>query len=95
MSLRAMKGLARTPPGSLKIINTGKREFSRVSTIHSRARLLTGAMGVPLMCEDIVGSNPMNIYMVEDTGDSWRPNAVFCPSNYVHGHAVGTMEGGL
>lgn len=35
MSLRGTKGLARTPPGSLKLLNTGKGVLSRVSAFHS------------------------------------------------------------
>ena len=88
MSFRKTKSLACTPPGLLKSINEDKQDVVRVSAIHSRVRLLMGAMGVPVMREDIAGSNPVNICMVGDTGDSRRPNAV-------HGHVVATMEGGL
>ena len=95
MSFHKTKSLARTPPGLLKSINEDKQDVVTFSVIHSGARLLTGAMGVPVMHEDIAGSNPMNICMVRDTGDSRRPNAIFCPSDYVHGHTVATMEGGL
>ena len=52
------------PPGLLKSINEDKQDVVRVSAIHSGARLLTGAMGIPVMREDIAGSNLVNICMV-------------------------------
>ena len=83
------------PLGLLKSINEDKQDVVRVSAIHSGVMSLMGAMGVPVMREDIAGSNPVNICMVGDTGDSQRPNAIFCHLDYVHEHAIATMEGGL
>ena len=60
MSLRKLKGLARTPPGVVKGFNVGLGDVSRVSTFHSVEQCESRAMGAPLLSMENDGYNPVH-----------------------------------